>query len=103
MHNAYFYDDNGKRANGIILDIGSIVNTYGTTTIAGREFYKVVDNNNKRYYIAVGNVQPTAQKLKRNANIYNQYCQQVIGAGKLKKGENIKTYGTPVVMQRLSY
>jgi len=105
MHNAYFYDDNGKRANGIILGIGSIVNTYGTTTIAGREFYKVVDykNNNKQYYIVAGNVQPTVQKLKRNANIYNQYCQQVIGAGKLKKGENIKTYGAPVIMQGLSY
>lgn len=105
MHNAYFYDDNGKRANGIILGIGSIVNTYGTTTIAGREFYKVVDNknNNKQYYIAVGNVQPTIQKLKRNANIYNQYCQHVIGAGKFKKGENIKTFGAPVIMQGLSY
>ena len=102
MHNAYFYDDNGKRANGIILGIGSIVNTYGTTTITGREFYKIVDNN-KQYYVAVGNVQPTVQKLKRNANIYNQYGQHVKGAVKLEKGENIKTYGAPVTMQGLSY
>ncbi|KJY54349.1 putative surface layer protein, partial [Lactobacillus kimbladii] len=42
-HNAYLYDNNGHRANGVTLGIGSILETIGTETINNRQYYVLVD------------------------------------------------------------
>ncbi|WP_187155209.1 SLAP domain-containing protein, partial [Lactobacillus kimbladii] len=88
MHNAYLYNSKGQRANGITLGAGSVLDTYGIETINGDQYYVLVDKgaNNKKYYVAIGNVKSTAQKLKHNAYVYNQYGQRVKKAGKLKSG-----------------
>ncbi|MBI0032279.1 SLAP domain-containing protein, partial [Lactobacillus sp. M0396] len=105
MHNAYLYNSKGQRANGITLGTGSVLDTYGIETINGDQYYVLVDKgaNNKKYYVAIGNVKSTAQKLKHNAYVYNQYGQRVKKAGKLKSGEVITTYGSSVKIRGKKY
>ena len=105
MHNAYLYDENGKRANKVILGAGSIITSYGTKEINGQSYYVLVDkgNQNKIYYIALGNVIPTSQKLKHNAYVYNKHGNRVKKAGVLRKGNNIKTYGNAVTIRGKKY
>ena len=105
MHNAYLYNSKGQRANGITLGAGSVLDTYGIETINGDQYYVLVDKgaNNKKYYVAIGNVKSTAQKLKHNAYVYNQYGQRVKKAGKLKSGEVITTYGSSVKIRGKKY
>ena len=105
MHNAYLYDENGKRANKVILGAGSIITSYGTKEINGQSYYVLVDkgNQNKIYYIALGNVIPTSQKLKHNAYVYNKHGNRIKNAGVLRKGNNIKTYGSSVTIRGKKY
>ncbi|MBH9989301.1 MULTISPECIES: SLAP domain-containing protein [unclassified Lactobacillus] len=105
MHNAYLYDENGKRANKVILGAGSIITSYGTKEINGQSYYVLVDkgNQNKIYYIALGNVIPTSQKLKHNAYVYNKHGNRIKNAGVLRKGNNIKTYGSAVTIRGKKY
>ncbi|PXY85098.1 hypothetical protein DK873_08165 [Lactobacillus melliventris] len=105
MHNAYLYDENGKRANKVILGAGSIITSYGTKEINGQSYYVLVDkgNQNKIYYIALGNVIPTSQKLKHNAYVYNKHGNRIKKAGVLRKGNNIKTYGNAVTIRGKKY
>ena len=95
MHNAYLYDNSGKRANKVTLGAGSILSTYGTVTIAGREYYVLVDthDNNKKYYVAATNGQATKQKLTHNAYVYNQLGKRVKKTGVYKKGQLLNTFG----------
>ena len=105
MHNAYLYDENGKRANKVILGAGSIITSYGTKEINGQSYYVLVDkgNQNKIYYIALGNVIPTSQKLKHNAYVYNKHGNRIKKAGVLRKSNNIKTYGNAVTIRGKKY
>ena len=105
MHNAYLYDGNGKRANGITLGAGSILDTYGIETINGDQYYVLIDkgDNDKKYYVAVGNIKSTTQKLKHNAYIYDQYGKRVKKSGKLKTGKAIATYGSSVKIRGKKY
>ena len=105
MHNAYLYDENGKRANKVILGAGSVITSYGTKEINGQSYYVLVDkgNQNKIYYIALGNVIPTSQKLKHNAYVYNKHGNRIKKAGVLRKGNNIKTYGNAVTIRGKKY
>ena len=105
MHNAYLYNNKGQRANGITLGAGSVLDTYGIETINGNQYYALVDKgaNNKKYYVAIGNVKSTAQKLKHNAYIYNQYGKRVKKSGKLKSGKVINTYGSSVKIRGKKY
>ena len=105
MHNAYLYNSKGKRANGITLGAGSILDTYGIETINGEQYYVLVDKvaDNKKYYVSVGNVKKTAKKLKHNAYIYNQYGKRVKKSGKLKSGKVIATYGSSVKIRGKKY
>ena len=105
MHNAYLYNSKGKRANGITLGAGSVLDTYGIEAINGDQYYVLVDkgSDNKKYYVAIGNVKSTVQKLKHNAYVYNQYGQRVKKAGKLKSGEVITTYGSSVKIRGKKY
>ncbi|MBI0033841.1 SLAP domain-containing protein [Lactobacillus sp. M0396] len=105
MHNAYLYDDSGKRANKVTLGAGSILSTYGTVTIAGREYYVLVDthNNNKKYYVAATNGQATKQKLTHNAYVYNQLGKRVKKTGVYKKGQLLNTFGGVVKIRGKRY
>lgn len=105
MHNAYLYDETGKRANKIILGAGSIITSYGIKEINGQSYYVLVDkgNKNKIYYVARGNVVPTSQKLRHNAYVYNKHGNRVKKAGVLKKGNDIKTYGNAVTIRGKKY
>ena len=105
MHNAYLYDDSGKRANKVTLAAGSILTTYGTVTIAGREYYVLVDthDSNKKYYVDAANGQATKQKVVHNAYIYNQLGKRVKNTGLYKKGQLLNTYGGIVKIRGKKY
>ena len=105
LHNAYLYDETGKRANQITLGVGSILTIYGTKTINGKEYYVLVDQGakNKMYYVAVGNAQATKQKLTHNAYVYNQLGKRVKKAGVYKKGQTLNTYGDAVKIRGKKY
>ena len=105
MHNAYLYDDSGKRANKVTLGAGSILSTHGTVTIAGREYYVLVDthDNNKKYYVAATNGQATKQKLTHNAYVYNQLGKRVKKTGVYKKGQLLNTFGGIVKIRGKRY
>ena len=105
MHNAYLYDETGKRANKITLGAGSVLTTYGTKTINGKDYYILVDKGakNKVYYVAAGNIDHSTRKLKHNAYIYNQFGKRVKKTGVYKKGKLIKTYGAAVKIRGKKY
>ena len=104
-HNAYLYDNNGHRANGVTLGIGSILETIGTETINNRQYYVLVDQgaNGKKYYVAVGNVNGTTKQLQHNTYIYNQYGKRVKKYGKPKAGKAIRTFGSFVMIRGKKY
>ncbi|WP_263406583.1 SLAP domain-containing protein [Lactobacillus helsingborgensis] len=105
MHNAYLYDETGKRANKITLGAGSVLTTYGTKTINGKDYYVLVDKgaNNKTYYVAAGNIVAATRKLKHNAYIYNQFGKRVKNTGVFKKGKLVKTFGNAVKIRGKKY
>ena len=105
MHNAYLYDEDGKRANKVTLGAGSTVITYGTKTINGKEYYILVDQgaNNKKYYVAATNGQATTQKVKHNSYVYNQVGKRVKKSGVFKKGKTVNTYGAAVKISGKKY
>ncbi|MDF7683435.1 Rib/alpha-like domain-containing protein [Lactobacillus sp. ESL0679] len=99
MHNSYLYDENGKRANGIILNAGTRVKIdQAVQSIAGRNFYKT----DKGYYIAVENITGTKVSLKHNAYVYNRYGSRV-NKKILKRGKRVTVYGNPVKLHGASY
>lgn len=98
MHNSYLYDENGKRANQVILNAGSRVKTDHTVhSIAGRNFYKT-----NRGYIAVENITGTKINLKHNAYVYNRYGTRA-NQKTLKQGKAVTVYGDPVTLHGTSY
>lgn len=105
MHNAYLYDYDGRRANHVILKIGSVATTYGVKSINGKQYYILIDkaDNNRKYYLAVGNVKYIVQRLKKNAFVYDKYGRKVKNAKILKKGSLVTTYGDPVNIRGQKY
>ncbi|MDF7668573.1 SLAP domain-containing protein, partial [Lactobacillus sp. ESL0703] len=98
MHNSYLYDENGKRANQVILNAGSRVKTDHTVhSIAGRNFYKT-----NRGYIAVENITGTKINLKHNAYVYNRYGTRA-NQKTLKQGKAVTVYGDLVTLHGTSY
>lgn len=105
MHNAYLYDENGKRVNKVVLGAGSVITSYGTKVINGKHYYILVDRGNKNqvYYVATSNVVSTSRKLKHNAYVYNKHGKRIKKAGMLRKGNNINTYGSAVTIRGKKY
>ncbi|WEV40885.1 DUF1542 domain-containing protein [Lactobacillus sp. ESL0681] len=101
MHNAYLYNEAGQRANEVVLNHGSIVKTYGTKLIDGREFYILHDGDNV-YYLATGNVLSTKRTLTHNSYVYNKYGKRV-GKQVLPKGSDIDTYGSAITIRGQKY
>ena len=92
-HNAYLYDQTGKRTNTLVLKRFTTINTYGKVTINGKKFYHV----DKGYYIAANNIDPVKRSLKHNSFVYNKLGKLVKRTTKAtKKGRQINTYGSIV-------
>ena len=90
-HNAYLYDQTGKRTNTLVLKRFTTINTYGKVTINGKKFYRV----DKGYYIAANNIDPVKRSLKHNSFVYNKLGKLVKRTTKAtKKGRQINTYGS---------
>lgn len=99
MHNAYIYNENGKRVKGVkALKEDTPIKTLGTKTIKGKKYYRVGENS----YIAAGNVDGTMRLLKHNTYVYN-------GSGNrdneivYKKGKSLATYGKSVTIVGKKY
>ncbi|MCO6532489.1 SLAP domain-containing protein, partial [Lactobacillus sp.] len=90
-HDAYIYNDEGKRINRVVLKAGSQLATGETKTIDGRQFIEI----GKGHYVASDNVTGTARKLSTKAYVYDQHGQR-IGKQTLKKNDTVQTYGEPV-------
>lgn len=97
-HNAYLYDENGARANGLTVNAGSVVDVTGQRVINNRNYYELEDGLS----IAAGNIEGTHLKLKHNSYVYNQYGERK-GKKILKKGSAINTYGNPVIVKNRKF
>ncbi|WP_317637113.1 DUF1542 domain-containing protein [Lactobacillus xylocopicola] len=98
LHNAYFYNKEGKRANLLIAKKGSTITTYGTEKINDRQFYRIDED----LYIAVNNTVEQRRSLQKNAFVYNRQGKR-IGKNALKKNLVVSTYGDPVKIHGKAY
>ncbi|KGG54794.1 SLAP domain-containing protein [Lactobacillus sp. wkB10] len=98
MHNSYLYDKQGKRANKLVILVGSSVNTANKQSINGRSFYELEDG----LFISAANIDSKKIKLRHNAYIYSQHGNRISKKG-LKKGKAVKTYGDPVKINNKQY
>ncbi|OXC26895.1 MULTISPECIES: SLAP domain-containing protein [Lactobacillus] len=94
MHNAYFYDKDAKRVGTDKLTrYNSVTVAMSTTTIHGKAYYEVVENNKATgKFINADNIDGTKRTLKHNAYVYRsskKRANKVV----LKKGEEVTTYG----------
>ena len=94
MHNAYYYDKNGKRVGtDKATRYDSVTVSPKTTTINGKAYYQVVENGKAvDKYINAGNIDGTKRTLKHNAYVYKtskKRANKVV----LKKGDTVTTYG----------
>lgn len=106
IHNAYVYDQNGKRIkkyNGKTkLTKGNTVNSYGTDTINGKDYYQL--NAAGTAFVKASNVDSTSSvtiTMKKNAYIYD-------GNGNtkkktVKKGKKVKATEARYIGTKLYY
>ena len=106
IHNAYVYDQNGKRIkkyNGKTkLTKGTTVNTYGTDTINGKDYYQL--NAAGTAFVKASNIDSTSSvtiTMKKNAYIYD-------GNGDtekktVKKGKKVKATEARYIGTKLYY
>lgn len=106
IHNAYVYDQNGKRIkkyNGKTkLTKGTTVNTYGTDTINGKDYYQL--NAAGTAFVKASNVDSISSvtiTMKKNAYIYD-------GNGDtekktVKKGKKVKATEARYIGTKLYY
>ena len=94
MHNAYFYDKNGKRVGSDkVTRYNSATVAMSTTTINGKAYYEVIENGKATgKFINAANIDGTKRTLKHNAYVYKsskKRANKVV----LKKGQEVTTYG----------
>ena len=94
MHNAYFYDKNGKRVGSDkVTRYNSATVAMSTTTINGKAYYEVIENGKATgKFINAANIDGTKRTLKHNAYVYKsskKRANKVV----LKKGTEVTTYG----------
>ena len=94
MHNAFYYDKNGKRVGSDKVTRYNSVNVaMSTTTITGKAYYEVIENGKATgKFINAANIDGTKRTLKHNAYVYKsskKRANKVV----LKKGEEVTTYG----------
>ena len=98
MHNSYLYNQNGKRANKVIILAGSIVNTVNFQMINNKGYYMLDDG----LFIAAANIDAKKLKLKHNAYVYSQHGIR-ISKKVLHKHKVVKTYGSAVRINNKKY
>ena len=98
MHNSYLYDQNGKRANKLIILAGSTVNTVNFQMINNKGYYMLDDG----LFIAAANIDAKKLKLKHNAYVYSQHGIR-ISKKVLHKHKVVKTYGSAVRINNKKY
>ena len=98
MHNSYLYDQNGKRANKLIILAGSTVNTVNFQMINNKAYYMLDDG----LFIAAANIDAKKLKLKHNAYVYSQHGIR-ISKKVLHKHKVVKTYGSAVRINNKKY
>ena len=98
MHNAYLYDENGVRANGLIINAGSTI-AVSTQKVINKRAYYALENG---LYIAAGNIDAKKLKLEHNAYVYSKYGNR-LGKKVLKKHKSVNTYGTAVRIKGKKY
>ena len=94
MHNAFFYDKNGKRVGSDkVTRYNSATVAMNTTTITGKAYYEVIENGKATgKFINAANIDGTKRTLKHNAYVYKsskKRANKVV----LKKGDTVVTYG----------
>lgn len=102
IHNAYVYDQNGKRIkkyNGKTkLTKGTTVNSYGTDTINGKDYYQL--NAAGTAFVKASNVDSTSSvtiTMKKNAYIYDgngNTKKKTVKKGKKAKATEARYIGT---------
>ena len=104
-HNAYLYDQDGKRANKVTLKFDSELAVHGKEKINGRTFYVLVDQgaDKQKYYVVASNADATAQVLKHNAYVYNRYGKRIKHSKMLRNKQRIDTYGDPLTIRGHKY
>ena len=98
MHNSYLYDQNGKRANKLIILAGSTVNTVNFQMINNKGYYMLDDG----LFITAANIDAKKLKLKHNAYVYSQHGIR-ISKKVLHKHKVVKTYGSAVRINNKKY
>ena len=93
-HNAYFYDKDAKRVGTDKLTrYNSVTVAMSTTTIHGKAYYEVVENNKATgKFINADNIDGTKRTLKHNAYVYRSSKKRA-NKVTLKKGTEVTTYG----------
>lgn len=124
-HNAYVYDENGKRlskymgsAKYTTIAKGVTVKSSGTKTINGKKYYSLgngayikaanVDGSSKSSSSkkTTSTVETTSITLTHNAYFYNQKGKRIKkynGMSKLAKGSTVDSYGTKKIKGKKYY
>nr|AAF68972.1 putative silent surface layer protein [Lactobacillus crispatus] len=94
MHNAFYYDKNGKRVGSDkVTRYNSATVAMNTTTINGKAYYEVIESGKATgKFINAANIDGTKRTLKHNAYVYKsskKRANKVV----LKKGDTVVTYG----------
>lgn len=94
MHNAYYYDKDGKRVGTDKLTrYNSVTVAMNTTTINGKAYYEVIENGKATgKFINADNIDGTKRTLKHNAYVYKSSKKRA-NKVTLKKGTEVTTYG----------
>lgn len=106
IHNAYIYDQNGKRIKKYKgkakLTKGATVNSYGTETIKGKDYYQLDEDGTA--FVKAGNVdakRTATITLKKNAYIYDENGDTKKKT--VKKGKKVTTSETRYIGTKLYY
>lgn len=99
MHDAYLYDARGKKIKGKSMKkAGTVVKIQATKTINKKKYYQI----GKNQYINASNIDGTMRLLKHNSYIYDTVGIRT-GTSKLLKGNNVKTYGSSIIIEGTEY
>ena len=89
MYKSLVYDKNGNKTGKSIAAYSQVTVLGGMVQINGRAYYKIGDNQ----YIVLNNVDGKMRTLSHNAYVYNNKGNRVYSAGKMIRGNSLKTYG----------
>ncbi|WEV40161.1 SLAP domain-containing protein [Lactobacillus sp. ESL0681] len=94
-HNAYVYNQHGKRIGKKVIRKNQSVMVLGTKTINGKKYYTLGNDQ----YLRVSNFAGIEARLTHNAYIYDQNGKR-LGKKVLRKKSLVKTYGTKTIKNK---